>query len=195
MNHPNPAGGFLCSERLYLRPVEPEDLPCFYAWNNTPELRDLIGENMPQSRQELTDWLERSRQRTDRVWFTVVLREGNRPIGEAGLLRWFPAWRTSDVSMILGDPTARGHGYGSEALHLLLDYAFGTLNLHRLAIGVVDFNHPALRFWEKAGFKTEGIQEQGYYCHHRYYNFIMMRLLEDEYRTLYPPQTPAAPVD
>jgi RimJ/RimL family protein N-acetyltransferase len=91
------------------------------------------------------------------------------------------------LSIILGDKTAWRQGYGAEALYLLLDYAFGSLNFHRVAIGVVGSNERALRFYAKAGFRKEGLQRDGYYYRHAYQDFVMMSILEDEFRALPPP--------
>lgn len=63
----------------------------------------------------------------------------------------------------------------------MLDYAFGYLNFHRIAIGVVGFNESALRFYEKVGFKREGIQRDGYFYNHQYHDFVMMSLLDTEF--------------
>jgi RimJ/RimL family protein N-acetyltransferase len=118
---------------------------------------------------------EKVQQEESRVWLIIALREDDRPIGECGLLRLFPAWRTTDLSIILGEKDAWGRGYGSEAIRLLLDYAFGALNLHRVAIGVVGFNERALRFYEKVGFRREGVQRAGYFYDHAYHDFVMLR--------------------
>lgn len=53
-----------------------------------------------------------------------------------------------------------------------------------MAIGVVSFNEAALRFYDKVGFRKEGIQKEGYFYNHQYYDFIMMSILEDDYRAL-----------
>ena len=135
------------------------------------------------SKAEAEAFYERVRNDEHRVWFIVALQENDRPIGEAGLLRMFPAWRTTDLTIILGEKDAWGQGYGTDAIHLLLDYAFGYLSFHRVAIGVVGFNERALRFYEKVGFKREGIQRDGYYYDHQYADFVMMSILEDEYRS------------
>jgi RimJ/RimL family protein N-acetyltransferase len=95
-----------------------------------------------------------------------------------------PDWRTTDLSIILGEPDSWGRGYGTEAITLLMDYAFGALNAHRIAIGVVGFNARALRFYEKVGFRREGIQRDGYYYNHSYHDFVMMSILEHEFRAL-----------
>jgi RimJ/RimL family protein N-acetyltransferase len=96
----------------------------------------------------------------------------------------FPAWRTTDLSIIIGERDAWGKGYGTEAINLLLDYAFGYLSFHRVAVGVVGFKEKALRFYEKVGFRREGIQRDGYYYGHKYHDFVMMSILKNEYREL-----------
>lgn len=176
---------FLMGERIYLRPLEREDLPTLRAWCNDPETRALIGEVSPMNRSGADAFFERVQKDEARVWLVVVEKESQRVIGEAGLLRIFHPWRTADLTMILGDKTARGKGYGSEATLLLMDYAFGALALHRLAIGVVGFNERALRFYEKIGFKREGVQRDGYFYNHKFCDFVMMSILEDEYRALH----------
>ena len=173
---------FLVGDRVYLRPYEKEDLRHLRAWANDPETRGLIGEVRPTSEVEAERWFQRVQDDRDRIWFAVVLKQDDRVIGEAGLLRMFPPWRTTDLTMIIGEKEARGKGYGSEAIHLLLDYAFGYLNFHRVAIGVVGFNERALKFYERIGFSREGVQRDGYYHNHAYHDFIMMSILEEEFR-------------
>ena len=109
----------------------------------------------------------------------------DRVIGEGGFLRIYHPWRSSDISIILGEKSAWGKGYGSEAMALMLDYGFGHLNLHRISLGVFDFNEAAIRFYEKTGFKREGVQRGGYYYDSAYHDIILMSILEDEYRELY----------
>lgn len=173
---------FLVGKQLYLRPVEKDDLDQFYAWFNDPFIRGLTGEVFPTSRAGMDEFMARLQTDTGRVWFAIVLHENDRLIGEAGLLRIFPAWRTTDLSVIIADQAAWGQGYGTEAMGLLSDYAFGHLNYHRIAIGVVGSNSRALRFYEKLGFKHEGLQRDGYYYDHHYEDFVMMSMLENEYR-------------
>ena len=175
---------FLDGEHLYLRPLEPEDLPLIRKWGNDPEIRRLTGDISPMSRAGADEFLERVRRDKNRVWFVIVLKEGDRVIGEAGLLRMFHAWRTTDLTIIIGEKDTWGKGYGTEAIRLLLDYAFGCLNFHRVAIGVVGFNESALRFYENVGFRREGIQRDGYFWDHAYHDFVMMSILEDEFRAL-----------
>jgi RimJ/RimL family protein N-acetyltransferase len=173
---------FLQGKLVYLRPFTAEDLPQLMAWFNDPQIRGLTGEVFPTDPKGMDEFLERIHNDHERVWLAIVRQEDDRLIGETGLLRMFPAWRTTDMSIILGDPTAWGKGYGREVMELMLDYAFGSLNFHRVAIGVVGTNTRALKFYEGVGFKQEGIQRDGYFFDHHYQDFVMMSLLEEEYR-------------
>ncbi len=176
--------GFLRGDKVYLRPVETEDLEHIKKWINDPEIRGLVGSSMPIDQKGIEDWYSSVQADKSRVWFVICTKTDDRIIGECGLLRMFPTWRTTDLSIIIGERDAWDKGYGTEAINLLLDYAFGYLNFHRVSIGVVGFNEKALRFYEKTGFKREGIQRDGYYYNHRFSDFVMMSILEDEFRAM-----------
>ena len=180
----------LVGERLYLRPFRKDDLSHVIRWSKDPEIRKLTGEESPMNRKQAEEWYRRMRREEDRVWFTIVLKEGDRVIGESGLLRIFKPWRCTDMTIIIGEKDAWGAGYGTEAGRLVLDHAFKKLRLHRVSIGVVGFNERAIRFWEGLGFRSEGAQRDGYYCDGRYSDFIMMSILREEWRRLSAPTSP-----
>lgn len=144
---------FLEGKKVYLRPIQRSDMSCIQGWINNFQIRRLIGDVRPMSDEALEQYYDKLTTDESRVWFAVVSKENDKVIGEIGLLRMFHFWRTTDLSIIIGDESAQGKGYGSEAIHLILDYAFGYLNFHRVAIGVVGFNEKAIEFYEKIGFK------------------------------------------
>lgn len=175
-------GRFLAGKEIYLRPFEEEDIPLVRKWANAPELRAQTSEVFPLSGRSAADYFERLRTDEYRVWFTVCRRDNDRAIGQVGLLRIYHPWRTADLTMIIGEAEERGRGRGREAMELVLDFAFGQLNLHRVAIAVVAFNARAVAFYEKLGFVREGTQRDGYFHGHRYHDFVMMSLLGHEFR-------------
>lgn len=176
---------FLIGKKVYLRPFGKGDLLYIQKWSKDTEIRKLTGEVAPINRAEAEKFYKELRADKNRVWFVIVLKRGNQVIGEAGLLRIFRPWRCTDMSIIIGEKDAWGKGYGTDVGRLLLDYAFKRLGLHRVSVGVVSFNARALRFWEGLGFKKEGVQRDGYYCDNEFSDFVMMSILEDEYKTLY----------
>jgi RimJ/RimL family protein N-acetyltransferase len=172
----------LTGRRVYLRPFGRDDLPYIQKWSNDAELRKLTGEVAPMSRAEAEKWYKELVADKDWMWFVIILKRGDRVVGEGGLLRMFRPWRNTDMTIIIGEKDAWGKGYGTEAGHLLLDYAFRRLGFHRISIGVVGFNKRALRFWESLGFKKEGIERDEYYYDNEYSDGVMMSILEDEFK-------------
>lgn len=170
---------FLESENIYLRPFIKEDIDFFTKWYNDFDTRAKIGAVDPTSSFKAEKIIERNDK--DSVWFAVVRKSDNKVIGETGLLRMFPAWSTTDLTIILPDKEDQHKGYGTETINLIMDYAFGYLNFNRISIGVVGFNDNALSFYKKVGFKQEGLQEEGYYYNYKYYDFVMMRILKREF--------------
>lgn len=172
----------LTGRYIYLRPLGKRDMEYIRKWWSDPEIMRLTGEVAPMSQTDAEKYLEKVKNDTDSVWFVIALKDTHQIIGEAGLLRMFNPWRTTDLSIIIGEKDAWGKRYGTDTIMLLLDYAFERLNFHRVSVGVVGFNNRALRFYEKVGFKREGVHRDGYYYNQQYHDFIMMSILEDEFR-------------
>ncbi|MGC8482013.1 MAG: GNAT family N-acetyltransferase [Acidimicrobiales bacterium] len=53
-------------------------------------------------------------------------------------------------------PEARGHGYGTDSVRIMVSYAFDTLGLHRLEIETLAINMSMQRVAEVNGFLVEG---------------------------------------
>ena len=59
--------------------------------------------------------------------------------------------------VLIGDKKYRNKGFGSLITNSLVHIGFTKLNLHRLDLGVYDFNTQAINCYEKCGFKIEGL--------------------------------------
>lgn len=77
-----------------------------------------------------------------------------------GTIQLFQVTRGSRQSAFIGcflDKKHNGKGYATEAVELLIPYAFSQLKLHRIEAGVMPHNKASIRVLEKAGFHKEGI--------------------------------------
>lgn len=167
-------------KRVILRPQQPEDAKYFAFWFNQPRVMFQCGFTEPTDEEREIHSITVRHRTEDSAWYTITDTDG-RIIGETGLLRMWPAWRCTDLSIIIPDPDMQHRGYGTEAIRLMLDLAFSRYHMNRVAIGVVGLNTGALAFYRKTGFRQEGIQEQGYYYAGEYSDFIMMRILRSEW--------------
>ncbi len=168
--------------RIILREQREEDVPFFSYWFNQPQIMFQCGFEKTFDEEEIRHMINVSHRSEDSVWYTVTDLKGN-ILGETGLLRMFPAWHQTDLTIIIPDPAAQHKGYGTEATRLMLDMAFKKYGMHRVSIGVVGLNTDALKFYKKIGFRQEGVLEEAYYNNNDYSDFIMMRLLSQEWNS------------
>ena len=77
--------------------------------------------------------------------------------------------------------TDKGKGYGSQALRLLLKYAFGELAAHRVWLDVKDYNQRAKKLYEAHGFVVEGVLRECLKTEEGYESLIIMAMLRQSY--------------
>lgn len=118
--------------------------------------------------------------------FRILTRAEDKPIGVCGL---FIIWEHGDafVAIGLGERDYWGKGYGTDAMRVLLHYAFTELNLHRITLNVFAYNPRAIRSYEKCGFQHEG-RQRGYLNRDgQRWDMIYMGILKHDWKQL---QTP-----
>jgi RimJ/RimL family protein N-acetyltransferase len=77
----------------------------------------------------------------------------------------------------------QGQGYGHEAMTLALQFAFDEINLHRVQLTVFDYNIPAIRLYEKLGFKREGVFREFMQRDGQRHDMYLYGLLSSEWRS------------
>jgi diamine N-acetyltransferase len=177
-------------ERIRFRAVEKEDLPLFVKWLNDPEVRHGILLRNPVSQTEEDGWYERMLNRP--VDEHVMAIEVKLPPGDTGEECWkligslaFDQvdWhvRAAEFGLLIGDKTYWNQGYGTEAVRLLLQHGFNTLNLNRIFLHVFENNPRAIRAYEKAGFILEGRERQAEFMDGKFIDVLRMSLLKSEF--------------
>ncbi|MCR4404738.1 MAG: GNAT family N-acetyltransferase [Candidatus Acetothermia bacterium] len=175
---------FLIGERLYLRPLEESDISTCLRWINDPEVTRTLGMYRPMNEPREREWLE-SRYKDDKeIGLAIVLKENDKHIGNIGLhgLDWKN--REAELGIMIGEKDQWDKGYGHEAIELMLGYGFDRLGLHRIYLRVYENNLWAQRCYEKAGFRREGVMRESVFSEGRYWDTILMSLLEREWREL-----------
>jgi len=81
----------------------------------------------------------------------------------------------------IGEREYWGKGYGTDMMKLCLRYAFTELNVHRVSLGVHEYNPRALRSYEKAGFQLEGRTRKDIFREGRHFDSLWMGILRDEW--------------
>ena len=173
-------------ELVRLTSEEPEVVGKLSArWNRDTEYTRLLDTEQAQlwSAKKIKNWREEDLEETksDEIFFFIRTLEGDKIIGFIGLadIQWNngDAW----VGIGIGERSDWGKGYGTDAMRVLLRYAFTELNLHRVSLGVFDYNPRAIRSYEKAGFKHEGREREQLHRDGSRADGLYMGILKEEW--------------
>jgi [ribosomal protein S5]-alanine N-acetyltransferase len=173
---------FLSGDRLYLREVRPSDVSAaYYRWMNDPQVTQFLESRFyPQSQEGLLSFVQGKLGDPQNVFLAIVLRQGDRHIGniKLGPINWIH--RRADIGILIGEKDCWGQGYATEAIQLLVNYSFQTLNLHKLTAGCYDVNQGSARAFQKVGFAVEGVLKQHVYCNGEYIDQVSLGLVRSE---------------
>jgi RimJ/RimL family protein N-acetyltransferase len=117
----------------------------------------------------------------DWVVFDIITLEDDKAIGFVSLNDIDSVHSKCWVGIGLGEPDYWGRGFGTEAMRLALSYAFTELNLHRVNLGVFEYNPRAIRSYEKAGFVHEGRARQELLREGQSWDGLYMGILRPEW--------------
>ena len=169
-------------ERVYLSPMNIDDIEIYTRWLNTPEVMYNIGgayynNTIIASR----EWYEKKFKEERSHLFAIVRADNDVPIGSVEFLELEHIHGTATLAIFIGDEENRGKGFGTEAMRLVLKYGFNVLNLNNICLNVFSFNESAVRSYTKAGFKEYGRRRQAYYLNGVYHDVICMDILREEF--------------
>ncbi|MCD4684649.1 MAG: GNAT family N-acetyltransferase [Anaerolineae bacterium] len=114
------------------------------------------------------------------VWFGVQTKDGVK-IGGMGVPRVSQWHRWAMLGAKIGDPAYWGGGYGTDALLLIVDYAFDWLVMRRLWLKTMMFNARVLHQMEKVGFVREMIERDGTWVNNGWGDAVCYGLLREEW--------------
>ena len=150
----------LAGDHVALGPLRRDLLPDYQRWVNDLSTAGRLGMvPEPWTLERETTWYDHAATGTDPT-FTIYERSTWRPIGTCALMQVDYRHGTAEIVVLIGEPECRGRGYGTEAVRLLLDYAFTALGLFNVMLGVDEDNVAAHRAYLKAGFKEIGRRRQ-----------------------------------
>lgn len=169
-----------------LRAVEPGDAANAYKWINDRDVTRYLMARYPYSLASEQDWAANASKPNDysEARFAIETKDGVH-IGLCGLHRGRPEERTADLGIMIGDKDYHERGFGTDAMLTMVRFGFEQMNLHRVSLGVFEFNQRAQAVYRKVGFVEEGRDRDGYFQDGRYWDVIRMSVLEDEWRALH----------
>lgn len=173
----------LTGRRILLREYRREDLPCIRKWVNDESTTRYLSTLFwrAQSMTDSEDFLRRMMETSHNAYqFVIADREDERYIGQLDMFSVDWRLRCGKLGLVIGSREDRGKGVGTEALRLLERFAFLTLGLERLELEVHMENEAALRCYQKAGFRLEGVKRHAFFSNGAFCDVGVMGMLREE---------------
>ncbi|MDD2953959.1 MAG: GNAT family N-acetyltransferase [Parabacteroides sp.] len=148
----------LSNDRVRLRALEPEDLELLYRWENDPELWEVGDTLAPYSRYILKECIEGSHlsiYESHQLRLMIEECATGITVGIVDLFDFEPRPNRAACGIML-DRRYQGHGFATEALRLLMEYAYSFLKIHQLYVHIPVANEPSKRLFARLGFVETG---------------------------------------
>ena len=178
MNHP-----FIVGEKIYLRGLERADLEgAYFDWLNDREVTKFLESGrFPSTKEAMEEYYNNTALSNNNAMFAVVDKKADKHIGniKLGPVNWIT--RIASLGIMIGDKESWGKGYGTEAIRLVLDYAFNRLNLHKVTAGIAAIHKASIKAFEKAGFTIEGHAKSQFYLDGEYSDSLYLGITREDY--------------
>jgi RimJ/RimL family protein N-acetyltransferase len=168
-------------ERIFLTTLRREDVPLLTHWFSDLEMTAYLGRiGVAHQLEQEQDWYDRQGRSENTITFGIVVRESQRLIGTVGLMDIDPYHGRATLGITIGDKSAWGRGYGTEAVRLMAEYGCFFKNLESINLSFVAFNERGHRAYLKAGFKEAGRWRKAYRIGGERYDSVWMDITRDE---------------
>lgn len=171
----------LYGDRVTLRHIEASNAELLKRWREDPEIsKTFSGPLLTYLLAHLPELSEDERRRD-----FLVSDESGRGIGLVSLFNIDHSVSQAETAKLLGESDGRGKGYATEAVQLLLAYAFAVLKLRRVYLQTGGFNLHNIKLNEKMGFKFEGILRESAILMGEHVQIVVMSMLAREFFQTY----------
>ncbi|WP_336206115.1 GNAT family N-acetyltransferase [Nonomuraea sp. LPB2021202275-12-8] len=171
----------LVGKLVTLRPVGPEHAEGLQELVTDPEVRRLTGSHGQIDAEASRRWYATRAEQEDRLDLAIMARDEY--VGEVVLNELDAANLSCNLRIALIGARAFGRGYGTEAISLVLEHAFGTTPLHRISLDVFSFNDRAKHVYKKAGFVEEGVLRDALLWDGEWHDSVLMSVLRTEWQS------------
>jgi RimJ/RimL family protein N-acetyltransferase len=169
-----------------------EDFKQLIEWMNSEHLITNWAGSLfkyPLTEDSLDWYIEDSNniEESDAFIYKAVDTKTGKTVGHVSLGSVSEKNRAARISRVLvGNTAERGKGYCTGMINALLKIGFEDLKLHRISLGVYDFNKAAIKCYEKCGFVKEGLMRDVLkYEDGTYWSLLEMSILENEWSALH----------
>ncbi|SDH99456.1 diamine N-acetyltransferase [Flavobacterium omnivorum] len=174
----------LKGDNIYIRALEPNDLEFVYAIENDQSIWEVSNTHTPYSRFLVKQYLENAHQdiyEAKQLRLAICQDQDFPALGLIDLFDFDPKNNRAGVGIVIQDNENRKQNIGSEALALLIEYAFFNLNLHQLYANIGTENEASKALFTKFGFEMIGVKKDWTFVNGKYKDEAIFQLINTKF--------------
>lgn len=177
----------LKGENIFLRALEPEDIDFVYEVENDETIWNVSNTNTPYSRFLIRQYLENAHQdiyEAKQLRLAICNNDDFTAIGLIDLFEYDPRNNRAGIGILVQNSSFRNQGIGTEALGLMIQFAFCHLNLNQLYANIGTENEASLKLFANFGFQKIGIKKQWNLINGQYRDEALFQLFNNQSQTV-----------
>lgn len=170
----------LKGQHINLRALEPEDLDFLYQIENETAFWEVSNTQTPFSKYILKHYLENTHLdifEAKQLRLLIEHQTEKHPIGMIDLFDFDPKNKRAGVGILI-HPNYQNKKFATEALSILIAYAFHHLDLHQLYANITLDNTKSIALFEKLQFKKSGVKKDWTFCNGKFKDEILYQLIK-----------------
>lgn len=172
----------LTGNTIYLRALEPEDLEVVHYVENSEELWELSHTQTPYSKYLIKEYLANAHKdiyEVKQLRLVICEQNSDAVLGFIDLFDFDPKNRRVGLGILIINPANREKGIGSQALELVVKYAFKYLQVHQIYCNIAADNQMSIALFKKFNFVAVGLKKDWNYNNGLYQDELLYQLIKD----------------
>lgn len=171
----------LKGKHIHLRALEPEDLDFLFTTENDTAFWEVSSTDAPYSRYILEQYIANSHldiYAAKQLRLIIASNTSDEAIGMIDLFDFSPKHKRAGIGILITEEH-QNKGFASEALALLIQYSFNTLDLHQLFANITSDNTNSLALFKKYNFVSVGVKKDWILSNQNYKDEILLQLINE----------------
>ena len=161
-------------KQVYIRPITEDDTDLIIKWRNSEAVRPYFIYQKPFTREGHLNWLKTMIETGCGYQFIVCNIEDDMPVGCTYLRDYDREHNKIEYGVFLGSEDVKGKGIGTEILGLTLQFAFGTLDVHKVFARAFSDNPASIGSFLKGGFEKEAYLKDEVFVNGQYRDIVLL---------------------
>lgn len=170
-------------KRISLVVPEKQDIDIWYRWMNKIDIAKNLLNTFGNVwyREDEEEFYENQRKNKNNVMYSIYLNNEKKTIWNIGLNSIDKLSRRTEMWIAIFEEEYLSKWYWSEAIKLILKYAFEIIWLHKVFLRYVSFNKRWEKAYEKVWFKKCWVLKEHSYIMWKYYDEVYMEIFKKDF--------------